>query len=88
MLDLYNKCIYDYQMKKKAGRPKKSGEALRSQPLIVRLQSPEKEAFQDAANLAGVALSSWVRERLRRAAVRELEAASQPIAFLKEFRLD
>jgi len=55
----------------------------RNKPLLVRLQPAEKEAFQDAADLAGVPLSTWVRERLRRAAVRELEAAAQPIAFLK-----
>jgi hypothetical protein len=49
----------------------------------MRLSSAEKAAFQAAANLAGIPLSAWMRERLRRAAVRELEDASMPIAFLQ-----
>ena len=49
----------------------------------MRLSSAEKAAFQAAANLSGIPLSAWMRERLRRAAVRELEDASMPIAFLQ-----
>lgn len=48
----------------------------------IRLSEAEKQGFQAAAKLAGVSLSSWVRERLRRAAVRELEEAGRPIPFL------
>jgi hypothetical protein len=55
--------------------------------LQVRLMGPEKQAFEDAANLAGIALSAWVRERLRRAARKELEEAGHPIAFLEGFTL-
>lgn len=54
-----------------------------NEALLVRLESTEKEAFKDAANLAGVPLSTWVRERLRQVAVRELENAALPIAFLR-----
>jgi hypothetical protein len=54
----------------------------------VRLQPEEKEAFEQAAGLAGVPLSAWVRERLRRAARRELDEGGQPIAFLQHVRLD
>jgi uncharacterized protein (DUF1778 family) len=49
----------------------------------LRLQSDEKRAFQEAADLAGIPLSAWVRERLRWAATRELEQASRPVAFLE-----
>ena len=49
----------------------------------MRLSLAEKVTFQEAANLAGIPLSAWMRERLRRAAVRELEDASMPIAFLQ-----
>lgn len=49
----------------------------------LRLQADEKEAFQEAADLAGLPLSAWVRERLRWAATRELEDASRPVAFLR-----
>jgi hypothetical protein len=49
------------------------------------LEPSEKEAFKSAADLAGVSLSSWVRERLRRMAIRELEEVAHPIAFLRHF---
>jgi len=49
----------------------------------IRVSPEEKAAFQAAAQLAGIPLSAWVRERLRRAAVRELEDAGQEIAFLQ-----
>jgi hypothetical protein len=40
-------------------------------------------AFSQCSDLAGIPMSAWVRERLRRAAVRELEEAGLPIPFLK-----
>jgi hypothetical protein len=49
----------------------------------LRLQPQEKQAFEEAAELAGVALSAWVRERLRKAAARELEAAGREIPFYR-----
>ncbi len=70
-------------MKKKRGRPPKEVDQLRNESLLVRVEADEKEAFKDAARLAGIPLSSWVRERLRRVAVNELQEAARPIAFLK-----
>jgi predicted HicB family RNase H-like nuclease len=70
-------------MKKKKGRPPKPAGQLRDESLLVRLGPDEKEAFKDAADLAGISLSSWVRERLRRVAIGELQEAARPIAFLK-----
>jgi hypothetical protein len=70
-------------VKRKRGRPPKHEDRLHSESLIVRLETTEKEAFQDAAEIAGIPLSAWVRERLRQVAVRELQAAAQPIAFLR-----
>jgi uncharacterized protein (DUF1778 family) len=49
----------------------------------LRVQPNEKKGFEEAASIAGLSLSSWIRERLRMAAVRELEAASRSIPFLK-----
>lgn len=49
----------------------------------LRLQPEEKQAFEEAAQLSGLALSAWVRERLRRAARIELEDAGKPVAFAK-----
>ena len=69
--------------KTKRGRPPKEADRLRSEALLVRLESTEKEAFKEAADLAGVPLSTWVRERLRTIALRELQSAARPIAFLR-----
>ena len=57
----------------------------KSRVMMVRIEDTEKEGFEKAAGLAGLSLSAWARERLRRAAVRELEEASLPIPFI-EFR--
>lgn len=48
----------------------------------LRVTPLEKEAFEEAASIAGVALASWMRTRLRLSAVKELEDASRPIPFL------
>jgi len=62
-------------------RPKKK--ITRTEYLELRLTEPEKRAFSQAASVAGVDLSTWVRERLRRSAVRELEEASLRVPFLQ-----
>lgn len=54
----------------------------KAEVLQIRLTSREKQGFQSAAELAGVPLSSWVRERLRLAAIRELENAGLTIPFV------
>jgi hypothetical protein len=42
----------------------------------------EKEAFAEAARLAGAPLAVWMRERLRLAATRELQGAGRDVPFL------
>lgn len=59
----------------------------KSRNLQIRLTEQEKSGFDDAAELAGIPLSSWVRERLRLAAIRELESAGRPIPFVRQYRL-
>lgn len=49
----------------------------------IRVSEPEKQSFQLAADLAGISMSSWVRERLRLAAIRDLESAGQKIPFIE-----
>jgi len=70
--------------KRGRGRPPKDADKLRSEALLVRLEESEKEAFKKAAELAGLPLSSWVRERLRQIAARELVKAARPVAFLRQ----
>ena len=68
-------------MKKSPGRPRKK--ITRTETVEIRLTEPEKRAFREAASIAGIGLSTWVRERLRRASVRELEEAGRQIPFLQ-----
>jgi len=67
---------------KKMGRPKKSPEAIKADYIEVRCEESEKQAFRKAAEAAGLPLSGWIRERLRRAARKELEDMDMPVAFL------
>jgi uncharacterized protein (DUF1778 family) len=55
----------------------------KTESIEIRLEADEKRGFQEAADVAGIPLSAWVRERLRRAAIRELEQVSRDIPFLR-----
>jgi hypothetical protein len=59
----------------------------KAQVLQIRLTDEEKQGFSAAAHLAGIPLSSWVRERLRLAAIRDLESAGQKIPFVRPIHL-
>lgn len=56
---------------------------MKSDRIELRVQPDEKAGFEEAAQMAGLPLSAWARERLRRAAVRELEDASRPVPFIR-----
>ena len=66
----------------KNGRPPKPIDELRSETVEIRINTVEKKGFQNAASIAGVSLSVWARERLRRVASRELEEARQQVPFI------
>ena len=68
-------------MKTKATK-KAANPSTKRETLEVRLEPGEKEGFKAAAEIAGIDLSAWVRERLRRSARQELEEARLPIPFL------
>lgn len=69
-----------------AKRPtsRRAGSVQRKDELLqLRVGALEKRAFEDAASVTGLALSAWVRERLRRAAIRDLEEVGRPIPFIE-----
>ena len=68
---------------KRPGRPRKSSGELQTEYLDVRLTPAEKQAFKDAAETVGLAVSAWVRQRLRHAAVKDLETVGKRAAFLE-----
>ena len=53
----------------------------------IRLTDNEKLSFDLAAEVAGIPLSSWVRERLRLACIRDLESAGRRVPFVEEIPL-
>ena len=65
------------------GRPKKGAGESRGEYLDVRLYGPEKASFKLAAELAGLSLAAWVRERLLAAARTELFDAGVPVPFIE-----
>ena len=69
---------------KRRGRPPKGADKVKGIRLDMRLDEAEKEAFRAAAELSGLDLSAWIRERLRRVARGELEKAGQSVPFLPE----
>jgi uncharacterized protein (DUF1778 family) len=56
---------------------------VKTNTIEMRVTDDEKEAFRKAAEMSGLTLSAWIRERLRKAAVSELEHAGVPIAFYR-----
>ncbi len=66
------------------GRPMKKAKDRKTKAILVRLMDLEKEGFRVAADLAGISLSAWVRERLRSAAIRELEQAGKRVPFIPD----
>lgn len=58
----------------------------KSEFMKIRLSTEEKLGFEDAASLAGLTLSAWIRERLRITAIKELEDADRPIPFIPPVR--
>lgn len=56
---------------------------MKTERIELRVQGAEKAAFQEAAEIAGIPVSGWMRERLRRAATRELADAGRQVPFLQ-----
>ncbi len=70
------------KQKPRRGRPPVEPSHTKSESLLLRLSSAEKQGFAEAAALAGVPLTVWIRERLRLAATKELEDAARSVPFL------
>lgn len=70
--------------KKKPSKVRSPGDGeTKSMAILLRLEPGEKEGFRAAAELSGIDLSAWMRERLRRVARQELEEARLPIPFIR-----
>jgi hypothetical protein len=69
--------------KQRHGDSAKRSRDKKAVPLNIRVAEAEKVAFARAAEIAGVALSAWIRERLRAAALRELDNIGEAAPFLR-----
>lgn len=57
---------------------------MKTQTIKFRVSIAEKQAFEEAAELAGIAVSAWIRERLRLAAIRDLEGSGKQVPFVSK----
>jgi len=64
-------------MNRPRGRPPIAADDRKTERLEVRADSAEKAQLEQAAELAGMKLSDWIRDRLQTAARRELRKAKQ-----------
>lgn len=63
--------------------PRKPADAVKTEYIEIRCERGEKQSFRDAADAAGMPMSGWIRDRLRRSARKELEDLDKPVAFLE-----
>jgi hypothetical protein len=61
-------------MANKPGRPPRDPSGLASKILPVRLTDAERTTYQRAAKAARLSLSGWIRDRLDKAAARDLRS--------------
>lgn len=54
---------------------------MKSELAQLRMTPDEKRAFHEAAKIAGVSFSTWARQALRRAAIREFNDAGRRLDF-------
>ena len=62
--------------KSRMGRPPKSPEERKAGIVAFRADEAERSELDQAANAAGMKLSDWIRDRLSKAAKRELKRSS------------
>ena len=63
-------------------KTEKNPDAVKTEYIEIRCETGEKQSFRDAADAAGMAMSQWIRDRLRKAARKELETLNKPVAYL------
>lgn len=54
----------------------------------IRVSPEEKQGFEKAAEIAGIGVSAWARQKLRAAAIKELQEMGEKIVFLTPIPLN
>jgi hypothetical protein len=68
---------------KRRGRPRGSTGQAKTEVVQFRVNSLEKQGFEEAAKIAGLSVSSWIRERIRQICRDELEKNGREVPFLR-----
>lgn len=56
--------------------------------ILIKLSESERDGFKRAAEIAGVGLSAWARQKLRSAAIKDLQEIGEKIPFLEPLKID
>lgn len=59
----------------------------KDEQIIIRVSAEEKQGLERAAEIAGIGLSAWARQKLRSGAIKELQEVGEKINFLKPISL-
>lgn len=60
----------------------------KSASMLLRVDPEEKAAFEMCAEISGITLSAWMRERLRACSVRELTEVNVRAPFLRVTKIN
>lgn len=60
----------------------------KEQSIMIRVSQLEKEGFARAAEISGIGLSAWARQKLRSAAIKDLQDVGMKIPFIKSIKID
>lgn len=55
---------------------------MKDNQVLIKLSEDEKKAFKKSAELSGLGFSAWARQKLRAAAIKELNEAGETVDFL------
>lgn len=55
--------------------------------ILIKLSESEREGFKKAAEIAGIGLSAWARQKLRSAAIKDLQEVGEKIPFLEPIKI-
>lgn len=79
-------CVTIGGMEKRQEKPHARSQSPKDVPFNIRVSEAEKAAFTRAAEIAGIPVSAWVRERLRAAAYVELDNIGEAVPFIASHR--
>jgi hypothetical protein len=82
-IDMAGFCLYILNMKNR-GRPKSESINKKGVRLDLRVSELERQGFKEAADISGIPLSAWIRQRLRWASTKELKDMGKDVPFLRE----